>query len=255
MSSEVRNEEQFEIEITDMTLDMTNIYSYLTAAFDKNTDQCPMVIVVSDLPDDRTAWRLNDETGRTRAILIKENQGTELVGEVFKEMQQPTEPDFLPKDSGFYYAGDDIFNIYVVALTIATSLKIPCPQIIYTANMPVASAKSLSLDNSKGVVNTILLHESDSVTKAIYSLGNEMRHLWQHLKHEKIYYADYKGLSEQPDEEELKAFMLQKAEVDADAYAIRLLEHILNVSVKAGKQFEEVNRAIDEKASRMAVSF
>ena len=249
------SEEEFEIELSGLDLDMTPIYNLLTTQYKEKPAECPQLVVVSALPEGRKTLRLGDKKGNTRVILAAEGVNLEILSALYEELEKPSEVKLLPEDSSFYYHKMDLYEIYGVMLSISTVLKIRCPQLIYTCNMPFAGGSVMNLQNAIDRTNVIILKENENLTNSIRHLAYALRQAWQHEKHEKLYYESYIRPGEKATEEEIRAYMLQKAEVDAEAFSLRFIGHMLGGVAKPNKPYAEVNTAIEERAAKLAVPY
>ena len=80
------------------------------------------------------------------------------------------------------------------------------------------------------------------------TLAHEMRHVWQHWRLGKEYFGTYQILDEKIT---LKAYQLQEPEVDANAYAYRVLLDIFGIDIIGVGYFTadtDVIKAVQERA-------
>lgn len=257
MTEEIREglEPEFEIELSELPLDMTAVYNFLTTQYAEKPDQCPMAAVVKDLPGGRKTIPLKTGDGKIRVILVKEGTNLDIVSALYEEFQNPSEADELPIDSDFYYDSADVYELYGTILFITNALGIPCPQLVYMKNYPVAGSNVLGARNEMNRTILLFLRQLENITLEAKHMAYELRHSWQHEKHEKLYFSDYFMPSEGAGEDERHRFMLQKAEIDAEAFSMRLIGHMVGGTAKPNKSFADVNQAIEERANKMALPF
>lgn len=247
--------DDFDIELTGYRLDMTNIFHYLTAQYKDEIENCPMVVAVKELPDRRPSLRLNDRKGNTKVILLREAAGPIMLSNLYEEIVTPHEAEDFPTDCAFYFDIPEVYNLYVMILSLADSLKISCPQLIFTKNMPAEGYRSLTAEADDGSVNTLFIRQMDKFSVSIAAMAKEMRKIWQHEKHENLYYSSYTEYDPQAAPAAMHAFRMQKAEIDSEAFSLRFLGHALNAVVRAGSDDAEANDAVNARADKMAVPF
>jgi hypothetical protein len=86
--------------------------------------------------------------------------------------------------------------------------------------------------------------------ETIEVLLHELRHAWQHEKHQNRFFDNYKFLSSGID---LKTYCMQPAEIDAEAFSFRMMQMygLESYPVRRNKD-EEVNKRIETRAKRMS---
>ena len=94
---------------------------------------------------------------------------------------------------------------------------------------------------------TVEIYEKAQFTELdlIEVLAHEMRHCWQHDKYCEKFFLHYK-YSEEYNQACREQYMLQPAEIDANAYALRFVRAATGEDFEANTIFTNVNREIDQ---------
>ncbi len=74
--------------------------------------------------------------------------------------------------------------------------------------------------------NTITIWSKADIKDIYFSIAHELRHIWQLKYHENEYFDNYKTASEL----ELEAYNLQAPELDANAFALIIMEEMFEIS-------------------------
>ena len=118
----------------------------------------------------------------------------------------------------------NIISYYGLISNISTVLKIKNPNIVF---MDYSEMNSGGLFNPKS--GRIFIANNQGFINSVLSIAHEMRHFWQMLYHQKIFFDDYKALTDPSDFDSYVQYNLQKAEVDANAFSIRYLNEYSNI--------------------------
>ena len=211
-----------------MTKLYTELYQY---GFQLKID-IPQIIVVKSITGIKALY--GDDQKYIRAIVIgekelsQENLSTEII-QIVKSCENKGD---APRNN--------MTILYIFGTMIAKSLKIKCPQII------IGEGESF-VDSQ---LYCITIRPEQEIRDIIFFLAYHMRHAWQIEKHPHTYLSNYYTKEYFFD---LGEFYLQKAEVDAFAYAGRFVNDVLKLSWSPKSEYPEVNQAIVEQGIKMRV--
>ena len=215
------------------SLNMAPIYSRIISIYKNDPDSCPTIYVVEDLPENQTYFKCSD-------ILV-------LKRSVLPDATMKTDNYLYREDLHFGSFRDSSFDVYTAALTACNRMKIMCPQIMPSDSL--GSFRGMALQDMFNITRILHLRNGMSLLETFEVLFHELRHAWQHEKHHNKYYDNYKFLTSGID---LKSYMMQPAEIDAEAFSVRMMVDMgLETYPVKRWDYEDLNKMIEAKAKRM----
>lgn len=202
-------------------VDFTNVYKFLIDRYTPDDDSCPAVLFVDDTETMIYASEEGDE------VIILNRESPDLRRDLRNIIRKTpiklkrTEEEQLPWNSCLNYAA-----WYYEAYNICQYLKIEMPALWFYKNR----LHGIDLDNvcysseKSGYRVTDMFIRSDNISHpdtVLKMLLHELRHTWQHKYHNE-WFEDYSFNRGEKDQDE--KYCLQKAEVDADAFAYWTME-------------------------------
>ena len=213
--------------------DMLPIYTTLSDYYRDNQDSCPTVILMDKLMEDISYIKCSD--------LLLLQRGTVLSKEIMTD-------NYSFRDSIHMLSFEsNSFDIYQIAIIACNMLRIKCPQIILTDTLK--DTRGESWQNSQQLTKVIFLKPGMTLAEETEVLLHELRHAWQHEKHQKKFFENYKFLDTGID---LKDYMMQPAEIDAEAFSVRVMVDLGFETYPVRRKIDkDLNLIIEEKAKRM----
>lgn len=211
-------------------INMTQIYKSASLCCIKKNIWCPMIVINDIYPDKILVTEAFEKNGGI--IMVGEHlaAGNRLaaVMDVLKN-GIPNEAKMPPLYGGL----PDMSPLFLFAAALASSLHVACPMVLET--LKPGRFNGVACNTADGRPTGILIrndwNQIDMVDTYI-TLAHEMRHVWQHWRFERAYFENYRILDENIS---LKSYCLQEPEVDANAYAYRVLLDIFGIDIiKAG---------------------
>ena len=128
---------------------------------------------------------------------------------------------------------------------VAEDLQIPIPEIRYKAKLQTDTMLAMA-DVNNGIL--ILKKNLTDNLDVFFVIAHEMRHLWQAQTDRKFYFTDYRTAAECGD---VDIYNSQPAEMDANAYAVTIMEDFFNVTPQFNGLAKEGKDIIYHLASLM----
>ncbi len=241
---------QITLNITNVSaVDMTSVYTYLIHTDNEYTNQ---IVVGQSLPEgvDFVCFKSSERAGKT-IVIDKDVKALQDIVDVIQTAKNTDAYDVAMH--GCPIACDaDMTELYTLATFVANTLRIACPQILMISDMGMVGAAGMAglALNAGGTdcrTTMILLNSQVSFTEQCKSLIHEMRHAWQHEKHQIRFYGKdnekYRYWTDYP-EDKKQAYYLQKAEIDAEAFAWRVMKDTFGADYTGTKHYDEVNRKL-----------
>ena len=211
-------------------INMTELYKTVSLCCIKKHIRCPMIVIYDAYPD---KILVTDEFEKSGGIIIV---GEHLsVGERLAAVMDVLE-NGIPatvKIPPLYGGLPDMSPLFLFAAALASSLHVACPMVLGTLKPGRFNGVACNTDDGRptGILIRNDWNQIDMVDTYI-TLAHEMRHVWQHWRFERAYFENYRILDENIS---LKSYCLQEPEVDANAYAYRVLLDIFGIDIiKAG---------------------
>lgn len=226
--------------VTDFSItDMTQLYAELSYYGIGSDTSIPPVLV---LPGDVESINTYEKEIICLTLGEKNLSRKKLSAEILASIKNYEKDGFSTKT--------DMSMYYLIGANLAQSLNIQCPQIIVSDNEGVVNATYNTLDNRRSYC--IVLKKQNDCRETILCLAHEMRHAWQHEKHSQLYFKDYNYDLIKTD---LKSYLMQEAEIDADAYAYRMMKDVFNVNWKPNRKFPEVNQVVADRSKKISTHY
>ena len=210
---------------------------------------CPTVLPYQELPGPKALCYKESADPRiicTDRSLSEEETVRAVLG--IMEGAEPAAPISNPESIPF--SGEDMTVWYYNGLIACERLKVRCPLIAVAKELPGFDGIA---DNDPGVTGKtriIYLNGKTPEIKRLQTLFHELRHCWQRENDLVSYCSGYSFCGMEWKRESLKDYLLQKAEVDANAFALMMFRDM-------GLQYRwtgyaEVDEAIRKRARELA---
>lgn len=211
-------------------INMTQIYKSASLCCIKKNIWCPMIVINDIYPDKILVTEAFEKNGGI--IMVGEHlaAGNRLAA-VMNVLENgiPNEAKMPPLYGGL----PDMSTLFLFAAALASSLHVACPMILGT--LQPGRFNGMACNTADGRPTGILIRNDwnrQDIVDTYITLAHEMRHVWQHWRLGKEYFGTYQILNEKIS---LKTYQLQNPEVDANAYAYRVLLDIFGIDIiKAG---------------------
>lgn len=142
--------------------------------------------------------------------------------------------------------GEYAFVIYHAALIVCNLLQIQCP-LILPCELLVKLVDGVTIPNSKQRGKLILLQSGMGFCDTMGTLFHELRHVWQMEKHPKKFFSNYRI-----DYNDHKATRMQDAELDAEAFSVRMMAQLGFEAYPVRWAMDDViDREIERRAKKM----
>lgn len=229
-------------------IDFLPIYKYLITEYDKGTD-CPIVVLM----DIDEAIILKDETNVIKNEMIFLNRKSETILRDLKKVSKKSAGILASangigtvlSNSPYYYV------FYKIMVSVCEALVIPAPAFFIVSVMPenFKGLRGVAYPGDKDICTDILIRNDgvnieDFVPQA-KTFIHELRHVWQH-KYKPEFFDDYFTLNKT----NLDQYILQKAEIDANAYAYLVLKNVMNIGpdlfYRSEKEKELITKRMEE---------
>lgn len=214
--------------------DFTALYNFLLSKYQGRED-CPALLLL----DNCNPSIIKDCNGLEAVILDRnsDNHKREIKNIIRK-------PGVVTDSKAFetFWLSDNRYDIlYRLLLDICSLLKIPAPAVFFPERMPSTlkngmEARGLSYPGDKPYTTDIFVRGTMDSPSIIKTLSHELRHAWQH-KYHNDWFDDYTT------EKSGNEYALQKAEIDADAFAYLFMEQY-GVKYKLSNLGEKVYKAL-----------
>ena len=188
---------------TELCPDMVPLYGQLLDSYKDRPELCPTIYVVDEIMKGISYLKNAD------VLLLK--QGSRL--------ERAMKSDNYPYSLKLCSFGNSAETIYSVALHVCSLLQIQCPLILPSKSL--SGVRGEAYQNSRNLTKLILLRSGMGLQETIEVLLHELRHAWQHEKHQNRFFDNYKFLSSGID---LKTYCMQPAEIDAEAFSFRVMQ-------------------------------
>lgn len=195
--------------------DFTALYNFLLSKYQGRED-CPALLFL----DDCNPSIIKDRNGLEAVILDRNSDN--LKREIKNIIRKPGVVTDCKAFETFWVSDNRYDILYRIVLDICSLLKIPAPAIFLSKRMPSTlkngmEARGLSYPGDKPYTTDIFVKGTMDSPSIIKTLSHELRHAWQH-KYHNDWFDDYST------EKSGNEYALQKAEIDADAFAYLYLE-------------------------------
>lgn len=233
-------------------VDMKNLYTELVQKYNRKEEKgliCPQIVIEQEIENE---YLIKEDN--LPAIIFQKGLPEERILRIYDDVVKHFK--FYPS-SEFDDIHDTILN-YSLALRVSDFLKIDCPQLLVVSEMEqIKNMSGLAIPCENGNnIGMILLKSGRIFAWKVKTLVHELRHVWQHQYHHKIYFSDYKFYDRfSPFEKE--KYSLQKAEIDADAFAYRFMNECLEIPIRIEgfSSCQKVRDTIKERANKMCLKF
>ena len=200
--------------------DYTAVYKLLLDKY-QNSENCPALLMVDELPE---PVFFRDKLGHGMIILDRNANNILRVLKKTIPKQEILLSDKELKDmklDQIWHPDVKYKNIYSIAYQTCTSLQVDMPALYFVNKIP--GHENLNgcawPGNAPYVTEIFFKVRHGNTIGMLRTLFHEIRHVWQH-KYHNDWFDDYFQFSYDKKEE----YYMQKAEIDADAYAYSVLE-------------------------------
>ena len=249
-----KQEVEFKIGNFSEKTDMRKIYRAIAQAPEMEYEKCPVLLVDVEMSSFLDYIEFKSKDGLCRVILTRSGlQDDDVVKIVTGRDKSYTGCcDDLPDEFySFLYTNKDMKKWYLLATLIAESTNTRCPQIMVHKSQNGFGGNCYNTEDY-GRTTWIEINDrpiEDSINM-VEALAHEMRHCWQHETDAKKYFKNYHYTSYFG--KNLESYYLQRAEVDACAYALRFINEATGKNFRADKYYNKVNCAIERHAKKLS---
>lgn len=206
-------------------LDMSDIYSHIIS----DIAEFPEIIVFDELEDESNIVRYRiDEDCVEDVFYVKKCNN--IYENVCEEIVNPKAKVIKAEDFLYHQLDSEMMKTwYSVTLRISEILNINCPQVTFHACFRDGDA-----GNFGGQGWTVLpdMFSSQFITM-VTIIAHELRHEWQHIHHPEWFEHYITG-----ENNNIKEYCLQPAEIDAEAFARKLIGIVWGVDLFNHKELE-----------------
>ena len=223
------------VDINDFDLcnyDMTKIYYYAALYCIEKDIRCPAIYLGNI---ENKCLYCGTADGRKVIALDKnidvDTQIAALLSSLSKGANETIELS-IPKESAMFR--NDMSTLYLYAASLAQSLHVSCPLIIEEDeyNKSLSTYAVAINESNSGKCRLIAIRSSwpDNMVQTFISMAHEVRHVWQHSNRQRAqrYFNYYMSPEEVTDRH---AYRTQNAEIDANAYAYRVMKDIFGIDI------------------------
>ena len=203
-----------------LTHNMIPIY---TALYKKYPEGYPEILVFKDIPGKDIIHRKFPE-GRC-VYFVKEDTDDNILKTIYNEIENPKSEEDNSIPITYHTLSDkDVAKWCLYACYISDILKIDLKQLCFAHNEDTSGFSSEFITFIQDDVNDV---------EMLMVIAHELRHAWQHLHHPE-WFNEYIH----PEEDE-EAYYMQKSEIDAEAFGIKV------ESIITGVEFINSNAGLD----------
>jgi len=236
--SVVRMNKEFTYDLS--MLDMREIYSQVIAS----KLEFPEFIVVEEVETGADIIRCRidyDETYPEDVIYIK--NGDNIFGRLAEEiLQREAEVIEAPYFLEHCLDSEQMKIWYEVVLIMSDILNIRCPQVSFHSDLN--GDGEIFDDNSLVMLPDLL---ACSFISMVTLIAHELRHAWQHINKPEWNKNYLSG-----DENNTESYLLQPAEIDAEAFARKLMEVVWGIDLFRHPK-EEVTKALIKRKNEIDI--
>lgn len=230
-------------------INMTEIYKTASLCCIKKDIKCPMIVIYDIYPDNILVTERFEKSGGI--IMVGDHLSAEERFTAVMDVLEKGIPD-VAKIPPLYGGLPDMSALFLFAAALASSLHVACPMVLGTLKPGRFNGATCSTPDGRPT-GILICNDWDQIdpVDTYITLAHEMRHVWQHWRLGKEYFAHYKILDEQIGLEE---YCLQEQEVDANAYAYRVLQDIFGIDIIKMGYFNadtKVLRTVMERAEKI----
>lgn len=221
-----------------------DLYIELLLEFENDQKACPTVIVCREITvEGRSLDAVKTDNG---IIMIRE-------GVSYRDVKDQLRRQNFTAGIANFFPTSDAYWEYFEIFDVCADLRIKCPQLIVTKDQGLLQGSRGCILPSNGGYPYVFVKADTDLGFIIDLLPHELRHIWQHKYHEKKYFSDYKYFKDLTDHEEMLAYYLQPAEVDAEAFSVRrnIYRKTETFPVRRHEKYPEADIAIEERARQM----
>lgn len=208
---------EFSYELSD--IDMRDFYTEILYRH----ESIPAFIILEETEDGSEILR-GRMTNGNEIIYLKNSENMFNILDEELETKKAGVVD-APSFQDYDWSEKEVGNWMLCTCKIADLLNIRCPQIIFTPFEDGGNA---------GGKGAIFLPNKDqnademvNIGETFLSIAHELRHIWQHKHHPEW----FKGYVHVESDEDMEAYLNHRTEIDAEAYARKLAEMVLGVSL------------------------
>ncbi len=199
--------------------DFAELYRFLVRKYEGYED-CPALLLL----DECVPKILCDENGYEAVILNRASD--DLKRDLKNIIRKPGVLTNVDTFDTIWCPETCYRNIYNLVLDICNLLKIPAPAVFMSKKMPKIEGISktvggMAIPGDDLVTDVIVQNTMDTEGRIVKALAHELRHVWQH-KYHNSWFDDYSA------KKRGEEYALQKAEVDAEAFAYLYMEQYGN---------------------------
>ena len=209
--------------------DMKGIYRGLYSRFPEGF---PEVFVVDKLPNNRKIMKSTLQRG-TVAIFVKDDEDEVLLSLLVDEIESPKCEEIpFPMATGHILSNKEVSRGLMFACYMADILEIDLPQIMFTYKEEFCGYHPFFLT---------FIDSDLCVIEQIISIAHELRHAWQNEHHPDWFDNYIKS------DKDLESYRNQIAEIDAEAFALKVESIITGVDFMnsyAGLEMDPTNREL-----------
>lgn len=220
--------------------DMTRLYQEIAFFCIVNEYVCPNIAFSCDAQDSRFATDQNDVPYFLLENALTDEEALTMLKEEIPQRQEM----FLQQEI-------DLSLFYYASAALAQSLEISCPAVFVTQHVGAGLGGVTNNDAETGRTTLIALKKVPDFSMMMETLSHEMRHAWQHEKHEQQFFGNYDFSLFGKD---MDKYSLQPAEVDAVAYSQCFLKQALHVDMEWSRQSKKLKSMIQSRARKIRIA-